>query len=302
MDSTMTPGPDHPEQGRFRVDPFDATARAIGPQDRGLLHELTIGVFWPHRADDLDLLIALGRGYLALDDIGRPLGAAMHFYAGDDFAMLGMMATAPRLQTLGTGRRLLHRIMADCAGRDLRLSATRTGRRLYESEGFVPEAPIWQHQGQARAIGAPDPVPGLSLRGIVPGDATAVCALDRAAYGADRGVILHRLLGQSEGVVAERDGAVRGFALIRRFGRGRVIGPLVAEDETMAIALAAPLIARYAGHFLRLDVLGRQDGLAAFLKSAGLEVFDTITEMRIGPQRRGQTGAQVFGLAAHTLG
>lgn len=34
---------------RLRVDNFDATARCITPADRALLHELTVGVFWPHR-------------------------------------------------------------------------------------------------------------------------------------------------------------------------------------------------------------------------------------------------------------
>ena len=49
----------------------------------------------------------------------------MYFPMGEDFAMLGMMVTVPRLQARGAGKWLLQRVLADCAGRDLRLSATR---------------------------------------------------------------------------------------------------------------------------------------------------------------------------------
>ncbi|RJE84930.1 hypothetical protein [Paracoccus onubensis] len=54
-----------------------------------------MGVFWRHRAHDLDVFISLGEGYPAIDEIDRPLGSAMYFTAGEDLAMLGMMVAAP---------------------------------------------------------------------------------------------------------------------------------------------------------------------------------------------------------------
>jgi len=287
---------------RLRVDNFDATARRITPADRALLHELTVGVFWPHRWQDLDTFIALGEGYLAIDEIGRAMGSAMAFRAGDDFAMLGMMVTAPRLQTLGTGRWLLDRVMNDCAGRDLRLSATRSGYRLYKGAGFVPQGTIWQHQGVARQIYLPDPVAGVTLRPLEASDEAAVLDLDNHAYGAARGAILRPILDLSQGMVADRNGTLCGYALIRRFGRGMVIGPLVAEDEDTAMMLAAALIQREQGQFLRLDLPVQSERFAAFLSAAGMGVFDTVTEMYLGRQRRAFDGPQIFGLAAHSLG
>lgn len=287
---------------RFRVDNFDAVAHRIGPGDRDLLHELTVGVFWPHRPPDLDVFISLGEGYLAVDEIGRAMGSAMCFKAGDDFAMLGMMVTAPRLQTLGTGRWLLRRVMADCEGRDMRLSATRSGFRLYESAGFVTRGTIWQHQGVARSIHLPEPAPGVTLRPLEPTDEGAVRALDSLAYGAERHRTLDAMLRLSEGLVAEKDGEIRGYALTRSFGRGAVIGPLVAEDETIATMLAAPLIQRQEGSFLRLDTPVESERFGAFLRAAGMDVYDTVTEMYFGRQRRPLEGPQLFGLATHSLG
>lgn len=292
-----TPGAD-----RLRVDNYDAVARRITRADRPLLHELTVSVFWPHRTRDLDELLALGEGYLATDEIGRPMGSAMRYFAGDDFAMLGMMVTAPRLQTLGTGRWLLGHIMADAAGRDMRLSATRSGYWLYESEGFIPQVTIWQHQGIARPFRLPAPVPGLSLRVLQPDDWPALRALDKTAFGAQRTKTLDLLAQIASGVVVERDGAICGYALIRTFGRGKVIGPVIAEDDPTAMMLTAPLIKEHEGEFLRLDTPVESKTFEAFLSAGGLGVYDTVTEMYRGRQRRPLEGLQLYGLAAHSLG
>lgn len=284
------------------LDNFQAAVRKIRPDDRQLLHELTVSVFWPHRDHDLDLLIALGEGYLAIDEIGRPMGSAMYFPAGDDFSMFGMMVTAPRLQTQGAGRWLLNQIMTDCAGRDLRLSATRAGYSLYESVGFVPVNRIWQHQGIARDIHPPEPVASVETRALREADIPAVLALDGPAFGADRSEILNVLLGLSEGRVAVRGSQIVGFALMRQFGRGKVIGPVVAEEDRIAMQLIAPFIQANTGTFLRLDVPLRSAQFAGFLSASGMGIYDTVTEMRVGAQRRASSGAQLFGLAAHSLG
>ncbi|WP_199258101.1 GNAT family N-acetyltransferase [Paracoccus binzhouensis] len=285
----------------LRIDAYETSAEPLGLAQRQLLHELTVGVLWPHRPRDLDLFLSLGRGYLATDQIGRPVGSAMYFPVGEDFAMLGMMVTAPRLQARGAGKWLLQRVLADCAGRDLRLSATRSGYRLYAAAGFLPVATIHQQQGIARPVAAA-PVPGLRIRALQPGDEPALRALDAAAYGAARARILDALLPLSTGMVALHDGALRGFALQRDFGKGVVIGPVVAEDDGMAMALAAPLIAANAGTFTRLDTPAGSPAFLAFLAEAGLAPFDTVTEMRLGRQRRAAQGPVIYGLAAHSLG
>lgn len=288
-------------QSGLRIDAYDTSAEPLGLAQRRLLHELTVGVLWPHRDHDLDLFLSLGRGYLATDEIGRPVGSAMYFPMSDDFAMLGMMVTVPRLQARGAGKWLLQRIMADCAGRDLRLSATRSGYRLYAAAGFVPVGMIRQQQGVARAARAPE-VPGLQIREMRPEDTAAVQALDLAAYGAARTEVLAALMQLSTGLVAVRGGKVRGYALHRPFGRGTVIGPVLATDDAMAMQLVAPLITANAGRFTRLDTPVDSDAFAAFLADAGLTGFDTVTEMRIGPQRRGTKGARIYALASHSLG
>lgn len=286
----------------LKLESYTATIEPTDASKRELLHQLAMTVFWPHRARDIDLFLALGKGYVACDEIGRPLGSAMYFPMGDDFAMCGMMVVTPRLQAQGAGRRLLRRLMSDCVGRNLRLTATRSGFRLYESAGFLPVATIWQNQGIVGNFKA-SPVPvGVTLRTMVAADTPAMLALDRHAYGADRTAVYEELTRLSEGLVLERDGEIAGFAMMRPFGKGIVIGPVIARDDEMAMQLIAPLIQKCEGRFTRIDTPIDSEPFRAFLAAAGMGVYDTVTEMRLGPARRATEGAQIFGLASQSLG
>ena len=136
----------------------------------------------------------------------------------------------------------------------------------------------------------PEPVAGLTLRDLAPQDHAAIHALDSQAYGAHRPEVVEAMLALSTGMVVERDGALCGFAMMRPFGKGMVIGPVVAEDDRMAMQLCAPLIQQCEGRFVRMDTPQQSEHFKAFLSAAGMGVFDTVTEMHMGR------------LASHSLG
>ncbi|OCX60010.1 hypothetical protein BFP70_17965 [Thioclava sp. SK-1] len=286
----------------LQVDSYKARIEPVDASKVALLHELTVSVFWPHRVHDLELIVEQGRGFVALDEINRPLSSVMQFPHGDDFAMLGMMVTTPRLQSYGSGSRLLRRVMQDNLGKDMRLSATRSGYRLYESAGFVPVGRVWQHQGLVRPIRPPTAAENVVVRPMQAADRAAIHGLDLGAYGAARTGLLDRLIALSECVVAERDGVICGFAMLRQFGKGQVIGPLVADDDALAMQLCAPFLQQSEGRFVRFDLAVQSERFAAFLAAAGLGSYDTVTEMRFGRLRRAMSGAQTYGLASQSLG
>ncbi|MCC5960036.1 MAG: GNAT family N-acetyltransferase [Rhodobacteraceae bacterium] len=284
------------------LDAYRVHLQPLTPDQRDRLYQMTLGVKWPHRIEDLDLTILVGRGLIGIDEIGRPLCTAMAFPMGDDFATIGMMTTTPRLQMMGAGRWLLQAMLKECQGRDLRLNATRAGFALYQEAGFIPVVPVKQMQGIARAVETPPDVSGLVIRALTDDDHSAIFALDKHAYGACRQHLLTRLLGAGSGTIALRDGQAVGFALRRRFGKGVVIGPVVACDDASAMQLIAPLIHQAEGQFTRMDTPVESAALRSFLDAAGLRYFDTVTEMRIGPHRRATTGPVTYGLAAHSFG
>ena len=280
---------------------YEIDIRPLGDTDIDQLHQLSIGVGWPHRPEDWRLVIGLGQGFVACDAIGRLLGSAMWWPFGEHFATVGMVITSPRLQTQGAGRELMDMIFAQSGTRDLRLNSTKAGYRLYRALGFEATGRVFQHQGQAVAPSAPVPA-GPGLRPIAPADLEALARLDAAAYGADRSRVIAALLALSSGTLIERDGAVAGFALCRPFGRGHVVGPIVAEDDEMAIALLAPHVEAHRGTFLRVDTAQEQGAFGAFLESCGLTIFDSVTTMIRGKAHGASEAARTFGLVNQALG
>jgi len=287
----------------MRLQSFELATQDIADVDIGALHALSIGVGWPHRRSDWELLRSLGRGVAALDDIGRVFNSALWFAYGESFATIGMVITSPRVQTHGGGRWMMERILNECGERSLMLNSTRAAFALYQSLGFEFQAVVSQMQGIVRR--APE-TPGpdtTDVQEIDFEDPAQMLALDRAAFGADRSAILSRLAPLSKIVGIRRNQRLEGYAMRRSFGRGVVIGPIVAQSEDDAVRLAASLLADLPGRFARIDTRHPSGRFGTFLQASGLKLFDTVSTMTRGAPlaavRSGQPG--IYGLAAQPL-
>lgn len=282
---------------------YDLDIRAMTEADLGQAHQLSVEVGWPHRPEDWRLVFSLGHGFIACDAIGRALGSAMWWPLGENLATVGMVITSPRLQAQGSGRRLMDMVFAQTGTRDLRLNSTRAGYRLYRSLGFEPIGRIFQHQGRAMTLEADaEPIEGTMLRPATPADLAIVARLDTQACGADRTAAIAALLAVSVGIVAERGGQPVGFSLCRPFGRGHVVGPIVAQDDAVAIALTRPHVAVHEGEFLRVDTAQENGAFGAYLEASGLTMYDTVTPMIRGAAHAGTGPVRTFGLVNQALG
>ncbi len=154
--------------------------------------------------------------------------------------------------------------MALAEGRPLRLVATKEGLPLYEKLGFVTTGEIRQHQGEVRPLDRPDGVEDMQA-----GDLESLKALDREAYGADRSALIDALVRHGKIAVIRKGETIEAWAAIRPFGRGEVIGPVIAPDAKTACALIAFHAASRPGAFLRVDT-GSETGIAPWLSEIGL--------------------------------
>ncbi|KMO20179.1 GCN5 family acetyltransferase [Methylobacterium platani JCM 14648] len=232
---------------------------------------------WPYRIEDWDFALGLGRGF-ALERDGAVLGTAALFPCGEAHATVGMIIVAKAAQGRGYGTRLVRALLEAAGSRSILLNSTPEGRALYERHGFVPVGTLLQHQGPytAPAAAAPDD----RVRAMGPADRDAVLRLDRAATGLDRRPLVEALVAAGEGVVLLRDGAPAGYAIARAFGRGHVIGPVVAGTEPEARRLIEAALAGLAGRFVRIDTAA-DTGLSPWLAGIGLpRTGDALTMVR----------------------
>lgn len=274
---------------------------------------LTQALHWSHQMHDWQLHLAMGQGLAACDADGTLLGTTLWWDHGGHRATLGLVVVRPDCQGRGIGRQLLQAILAATGARPVGLVATAAGLRLYADCGFVPTGGILQCQGAVRAATAtpggsrPDAATdaadaATSLRRYAPSDRAAVLALDTAAFGAPRTALLDAVLATGRPAhLALRAGRVVGFALQRPAGRGTTVGPLVATDETTAIALARQALDTIDG-LARLDIPAAAEALAAALAARGLAIVDRVTQMMRGAPPAADPATRLYGLVSQAFG
>lgn len=217
---------------------------------------LSQAVGWPHRIEDWALGLSVSQGVVAVEN-GRVVATALCSFHGA-VATLNMIIVSEAMRGRGLGGRVMERIIALAGDREMRLVATDDGLPLYRKLGFVEVGRIVRLQGLAQATRPERPVR------VGPADIGALAAMDRAASGLQRQPLLERIAEIGQTLTTEG-----GFALLRPFGRGHVLGPVVARDAGAARALIAAGATHLAGRFLRIDI-PEDRGLAPFVETLGL--------------------------------
>lgn len=283
---------------------FELVAQDIAEVDVQRLHALSLAVGWSHRAKDWDLMRRIGRGIVAADGIGRVFGSAMWFPQGEDFATIGLVITTPRIQAQGGGRWLMEQVFEQCGNRNLALNATPAADRLYASLGFTKEAIVYMRQGTVPSTLPATPALDGELVALAAADVAELTDLDTRAFGSNRGNVLTLLAEDASICALKRGGAIIGYSMCREFGRGRLVGPLVAQNEADAVHLTAVHLKNLTGRFVRVDTRETGGIFAEFLQQSGLEVVETVTTMSKGRRFLNRKGQEplVYGLAGHALG
>ena len=271
---------------------------ALGREHLPQALALSQALQWPYRLEDWAFALALGRGF-AVEIDGRLAGTALWWPYGQHHASAGMIIVAGHAQRMGIGRTLMDGVLADAAGRSVILNSTVEGFSLYKSLGFVESGHVHQHQAVLTLAPARDS--GSATRPFRAGDLETIRSLDHAGSGMDRAALIDALLEIGQVEVVERDGVVSGYGCARPWGRGVVIGPVIADTAAEARGLILALAAPLAGRFVRLDVTSAC-GLSAWLQSIGLPQIDQVVAMTFGEPPPSSAAATRFALANQSLG
>lgn len=224
---------------------------------------------WPHRLEDWQLALDLSAGFVALEaNASTVVGTVLMTPYKRDAATINMVIVDEAARGRGLGRELMEAAIALAGSRALRLVATSEGLPLYEKLGFCRTGTIVQHQGPVLHVAPPDKV-----RPAESHDIFGILELDKSAYGADRRDLLCALAKVGQLAVLDHGQSIGGFAALRAFGRGEVIGPVVAANADDGKALLAYFMAGREGRFVRVDTTEASQ-LGAWLTDEGLVRVD----------------------------
>lgn len=274
--------------------------RTMTSADVASAHALSVKLKWPHRLEDWAMLQRIAQGFV-VEDAGSLIGTAFTCPQGD-YATIGLVIVSDEYQGQGIGRKLMEMALEACGSRTAILNATLAGAPLYASQGFVDFGHIQQHQGHALVPAPHDLAAGEYCRPLTDADQTEQIELANAGSGLDRRAVLNDLFDIVEHSVGiERDGQLRAFAMLRPFGRGRCIGPVIAQNPEQAKYLVAVLLAQVPDAFVRMDIPS-DSGLAHWLEEAGLKQVDTVAQMARGTPPQAIGGVRQFALVTQAIG
>ncbi|ROM79064.1 GNAT family N-acetyltransferase [Pseudomonas brassicacearum] len=274
--------------------------RSMTAADVPAAHALSVQLKWPHRLEDWAMLQRVAQGFV-VEDQGRLIGTAFTCPQGSH-ATIGLVIVDDEYQGQGIGRRLMEQAIEACGSRTAILNATLAGAPLYASQGFVDFGHVQQHQGQALAPALQALAAEERCRSLTAADHAELIQLANAGTGLDRTVVLNDLFNVVEHSIGlERDGHLCAFALLRPFGRGRCIGPVVAETPEQARHLIAVLLAQVPDAFVRIDIPSNS-GLASWLEEAGLKHVDTVAQMARGTPPEATGAVRQFALVTQAIG
>jgi GNAT superfamily N-acetyltransferase len=261
--------------GSVSTDSFPPIRR-LQPDDLKRCVALSVDRGWSPERSKWSLLLTASEAFGVDAPDGRGLaGAVVLTRWGPGLASVGMMLVAARYGRRGLGRGLMEHVLAEAVGATVTLFATDLGRPLYEQLGFLPVRRNVSfvgafRPGRADASGPAGAAgPAGFTRPATEADLPAILAVDRAAFGADRGNVLTRLPGFADRIAVLADGS--GYAAAwRNTPSSTVVGPLVAPDAVAAEQLIADLAAHAHGS-IRLDLDPDRPELPAWAHKHGLE-------------------------------
>lgn len=268
-------------------------------------HALTSRIGWPHSMADLTFLYDLGSGYVLLDR-GRFIGTIMRWRFDENISSLGMVIVAEDFQGRGHARTLMNAVMSDAIVAEteqqtLFLNATEVGAPLYEKYGFAAVGILAQHHGYLSLKSDISRCSQASVEAIHPRDRIEILEADRQALGYGRSRLIQSTMSRWTGAVARSGETLVGYCLYRDFGRGRVIGPVVAQDISVAKDLILWCARQDPCGFLRLDIQ-KNPILSDWLTAMGLTQVSEVLTMVKGPRVQATGGFEAYAASGHAVG
>jgi hypothetical protein len=231
---------------------------------------------------------------------GEPVTCISVVRYGSGFGFLGFYIARPGVRGEGYGIQTWNAGMARLDGRNVGLDGVPAQQANYRKSGFRL---AWNN---VRFEGVPveaKPPPGVRLRDARSIGFDRLAAYDRRFFPEARDSFLASWISLPErtSMVALRDGALAGFAVMRACQTGARVGPLYAETPDIASALFAATAGQLSATAVAIDVAGVNEAAVAWAERLGLKPSFETARMYTGADPAIDSRG-LFGVTSFELG
>jgi len=280
--------------------------RPIEAEHAEAVWPLSIEAGWNQNVQDWRFMLGAGRGFGLTGPDGQWQASSLVLPLGQRLAWISMVLVTKNSRRGGVGTGLLKRCIAEVrdVGAVAGLDATELGRPIYLPLGFHDLYSIRRWHLDAAKGGPTAPPQGIEIRPASVGDLSKLATYDRPLSGMERPTILAHLLLRQPGlawIAQTPSGAITGYALGREGRIATSIGPVIADSESIALALIAKVAASVAGPFI-IDVPEAHRNLRAWIEEQGGQTPRAYMRMTLGAAKGLDDPTHVFALAGPELG
>ena len=236
-------------------------------------------------------------GFFVAEENGAPVAAVSVVNHSADFAFLGLYLCRPDWRGRGAAFALWQDALTHAGSRTVGLDGVAAQEANYARSGFRRTGATRRFEGRLEAGAAKD------MRVADPGDTEALIRLDAAANGVVRPSFLSAWLSRDptrRTVVLDGPADLGGFATARLCGRGCKVGPVIAPDAVVALALIRAALGEFGSDEAIVDLPDERGDLAAMLTDLGFQETFSTARMYRGPPP--QTGPTLMAIATMELG
>ncbi|MCZ6941539.1 GNAT family N-acetyltransferase [Bacillus mycoides] len=259
---------------------------------------------WDYNREEIETILNTGIVYGVVNEREELIASAAIILYGETLASIGMVIVHPDYKERGIGKIITDSCVKSVSTQTpIMLIATDEGKVLYEELGFravsyVSKYICNSYNANYHCVGNEEYIVNYEerdLEGIIP--------IDEGAFGTNRKAFLKKRIMQSEQCIVEKDKEqnVLGYGLSLQTSENKIIGPVVAKNDAMAMKIVHYLAKGHNGK-LRMDV---PEGKKDFVKELEISGFQKVNTPPIMMENRDQflkRNGELYSIAAQIFG
>ncbi|PFF05811.1 GNAT family N-acetyltransferase [Bacillus cereus] len=259
---------------------------------------------WDYNREEIETIFKSGIVYGVWNEREELIASAAIILYGEKLASIGMVIVHPDYKGRGIGKIITEAcVKSVSAHTPIMLIATDEGKPLYEKLGF--RAVSYVSKYICNSYDANDYCVRNEdyMMNYKEGDLEKIIKIDEYAFGTNRKGFVTKRIMQSEQciVVKDKEQNVLGYGLSIQTPENKIIGPVVAEDDAMAMRIVHYLAREHHGK-LRIDVSEGKKDFMRKLESVGFQKVHTPPIMMRNSDRFLKRNGQLYSIAAQIFG
>ncbi|MGH0496946.1 GNAT family N-acetyltransferase [Bacillus wiedmannii] len=259
---------------------------------------------WDYNREEIETIFNSGIVYGVWNERKELIASAAIILYGETLASIGMVIVHPDYKGRGIGKVITDSCVKSVSTRTpIMLIATDEGKPLYEKLGF--RAVSYVSKYICNSYNVNDYCVGNEdyMMNYEECDLEEIIKLDENAFGTNRKAFLTKRIIQSEQCIVVKDNKqnVLGYGLSIQTPENKIIGPVVAKNDAMAMRIVHHLARDHNGK-LRIDVPKGKNNFMKELEVAGFKKVNTPPIMMKNSNQLLKRNNELYSIAAQIFG